>query len=93
MRKSKKRRRQKSHLAEKVPGKVFLKDAFLCDEVEEILAGLGPLHDDDEGVMALKVVDKPDHAGDIGDAVHEAHLQGDLVQSNLQEEGVRRCFE
>ena len=50
-----------SHLAEEVPGKVFLKDALLCDEVKEVLARLGALHHDDKGVVALKVVDKSDH--------------------------------
>ena len=81
-----KRSGRESHLAEKVPGEGLLEDALLCDEVEEVLARFGPLHDDDEGVVALKVVDEPDHAGDVGDAVHEADLQGHLVQSNLQEE-------
>ena len=77
-----------AHLAEKVPGKVLLKDALLCDEVEKVLAGLGPLHHDDEGVVALEVVDEADDAGDVGDAVHEAHLQGNLVQPDLQDEDI-----
>ena len=71
------------HLAEEVPGKVFLEDALLCDEVKEVLARLGSLHHDDEGVVALKVVDQPDHPGHVGHPVHEAHLQRHLVQSNL----------
>ena len=82
-----------AYLAEEVPGEVFLEDALLCDEVEEVLARLGPLHDDDEGVMALKVVDESDNARDVGDPVHEADLQGNLVQSDLQIEEGQRCFQ
>ena len=82
-----------AHLAEEVPGEVLLEHALLCDEVEEVLARLGPLHDNDEGVVALKVVDESDHPGHVGHAVHEADLQGHLVQSNLQgEERVSRFF-
>ena len=84
----------KSHLAKEVSGEVLLEHALLGDEVEEVLARLRPLHDDDEGVVALKVVDESDHAGHVGHAVHEADLQGHLVQSDLQgEERVSRCFE
>ena len=45
------------HLTKEVPCEALLEDAFLCDEVEEVLARLGSLHDDDEGVVALEVVD------------------------------------
>ena len=44
------------YLTKEVPCEVFLEDAFFCDEVKEVLARLGSLHDNDEGVMALKVV-------------------------------------
>ena len=73
------------YLTEEVPCEVLLEDAFLCDEVEEVLARLGSLHDNDEGVMALEVVNKPDDAADPGHTVHEAHLQGHLVQPDLEE--------
>ena len=70
-------------LSEKIPCEVFLEDALLGDEVEEVLAGLGPLHHDDEGVVALEVVDEPDDAGDAGHPVHQADLQGHAVQPDL----------
>ena len=81
------------HLPEEAPGQLLFKNSFLCDEVKEVLARLGPLHDNDEGVMALEVVDESDNAGDVGDPVHEADLQGNLVQSDLQIEKGQRGFQ
>ena len=72
-----------THLSEEVPGETLLQHTLLRDEVEEVLAGLGALHHDDEGVVALEVVDEPDDAGDAGHAVHETDLQGDAVHADL----------
>lgn len=44
------------YLNEKVLGELLLETAALRDEVEEILARLWPLHDDDEGIVALEAV-------------------------------------
>ena len=35
---------------------------FTCDEIKEIFAGLGPLHDDDEGIVPLKIIEKAHYA-------------------------------
>ena len=74
-------------LPEEVPRELLLEEALLGDEVEEVLAGLGPLHDDDVGVVALEAVDQLDHAGHpaAGDHVHEAHLQRDTLPAHLGE--------
>ena len=46
----------KTNLSEKVPRQLLLKHPLLGDEVEEVLAGVGPLHDDDEAVDSLEVI-------------------------------------
>ncbi len=71
-------------LAEEVPRQLLLKHALLRDVVKEVLAGLGPLHDNDEGVMTFKAVDQLDHSRSAGDNVHQAHFQGDPLTANLQ---------
>ena len=48
--------------------------ALLRDVVEEVLAGLGPLHDDDEGVVAFKAVNELDDSWGAGDDIHEANF-------------------
>ena len=50
-----------ANLSEEIPGKLFLKNALLGDEVEKVFARLGTLHHDDEAVVALKVVKEADH--------------------------------
>ena len=73
-----------TYLSEKVPRQLLLKHPLLCDEVEEVLAGVWPLHDDDEAVHPLEVVHQPHHAGAAAQQVKQAHLQGDFVISNLR---------
>ena len=53
----------KTNLSEKVSRQLLLEHPLLCDKVEEVLAGVGPLHDDDEAVYPLEVVHQPHHAG------------------------------
>ena len=53
----------KTNLSEKVSRQLLLEHPLLGDEVEEVLAGVGPLHDDDEAVYPLEVVHQPHHAG------------------------------
>ena len=52
-------------LAEEVSGELLLEDPLLGDEVEEVLARLGTLHHDDEGVVPLKVVQEADHPWEV----------------------------
>ena len=54
-----------------------------CDEIEEILAWLGPLHDDDEAVGPLEVVDEADDAADASEAGQQANLQRHALTVHL----------
>ena len=64
---------------------MFLEHPLLRNEVEEVLAGVGPLHDDDEAVHPLEVVHQPHHARAAAQHVKQTHLQGNFVISNLSE--------
>ena len=64
---------------------MFLEHPLLRDEVEEVLAGVGPLHDDDEAVHPLEVIHQPHHAWAGAQQVKQTHLQGNFVISNLSE--------
>ena len=74
-----------TNLSEEVPGQLFVHDSLLGDEVEKIFTRLRPLHDDDEGVVPLEVVDQLHHALHAGHAVHQANLHGDSIIGNLEE--------
>ena len=74
----------KTNLSEKVPRQLLLKHPLLGDEVEEVLAGVWPLHDDDEAVDPLEVVHQPHHSGAAAQQVKQTHLQGNFVISNLR---------
>jgi len=78
------------NLAEEVSGELFLEDALLGDEVEEVLARLGTLHHDDEGVVPLKVVQEADHPWETSKEVEEADFQGNTRGANLKEGFVRK---
>ena len=52
------------HLPEEVPGHLLLEHPLLGDEVKEVLARGGLLHDVDEGVVALVEVEQADDARD-----------------------------
>ena len=71
------------HLSEEVPGQLLLQHSFLSDEVEQVLAGLGPLHHNNEGVVSFKVIDEADHARDSTHTVHQTNLQRHLIKPNL----------
>ena len=73
------------NLSEEIPGELLLKNALLGDEVEKVFTRLRPLHDDDEGVVPLEVVDQLHHALDARHTVHQANLQRNLVKADLEE--------
>ena len=75
-----------SHLTEEVPRQLFLQHSLLCDEVEEILARLGSLHDDDEAVVSLEEVEQLDNAINTSNSLHQTNLQRNLLQTNLKDE-------
>ena len=50
------------HLAKKVASQVFVEHAFLGDKVEQVLAGFGSLHHDNEGVVSFEAVKDLDHS-------------------------------
>jgi hypothetical protein len=52
------------NLSEKVSGQLLFQDALLGDEVEEVFAAGGLLHDVDEGVVTLVEVEESDDAAD-----------------------------
>ena len=74
----------KTYLSKKVSRQLLLEHPLLGDEVEEVLAGVRSLHDDDEAVDSLEVVHQPHHAGAAAQHVKQAHLQGNFVISNLR---------
>ena len=74
-----------TNLSKEVSRKLFLEHPLLRNEVEEVLAGVGPLHDDDEAVHPLEVVHQPHHAWAAAQHVKQTHLQGNFVISNLSE--------
>jgi len=76
------------YLFEEAASELFLQHALLCDEVKEILAGLRALHDDDEGVVALEVVEELDDPLLPAQHVHQANLQRHAFLSDLREEKV-----
>ena len=51
------------HLPEEVPRHLLLQHPLLCDEVEEVLARLRPLHDNEKRVVTLEAVEDLDHPG------------------------------
>ena len=79
------------YLAKEVSCKLFLKNSLFCDEIKEIFARFWSLHNNDKGVMAFKVVDKLHDTEHPRHPVHEADLQGHLVQSNLKENKISQC--
>ena len=72
------------YLCKEVPGKLLLKHALLSDEVEEVLAGVRPLHHDDEAVDPLEVVHEPHHPRASAEQVQQTDLQWNLVIPDLQ---------
>ena len=78
-----------SHLFEEAPGELLLEHPFLRDVVKEILAGLGPLHHDDVGVVAFKVVEQPDDPLFLPQHRHQADLQRHSLLPDLGEG--RKC--
>ena len=66
----------------RISGRFYEMDCT-CDKIEEIFAGLRSLHDDDEAVWALEVVQQGDHAPHPAHAVQQAHLQGHTLSANL----------
>ena len=63
-----------TNLSEKVSRQLLLEHPLLCDEVEEVLAGVWPLHDYDEAVDPLEVVNQPHHAGAAAQQVKQTNL-------------------
>ena len=73
------------NLSEKVSGQLLFQTSLLCDEIEEVFAGLRPLHDDDEGVMTFVTVDQSDDAGRAsGHHVHQTDLHGNALAVHLK---------
>jgi hypothetical protein len=72
------------HLPEKNSGQLFLQDALLGDEVEEVLAVGGLLHHVDEGVVALVEVKQPDDTVDGLNLRQELELKRNSVSVHLK---------
>ena len=72
------------NLAEEVPRQLLFEHPLLGDEVEEVLAWSGLLHDIDEGVIALVEVDEADDSGYTLDLGQELELQWDSSSIKLQ---------
>ena len=72
------------YLTEEVAGQLLFQHPLFSDVVEEVLAGLWPLHHDDVGVMSLKAVDESDHPGETGHRAHQADLHGNTLSINLE---------
>ena len=72
------------HLNEEVLSELLVKAASLRDEVEEVLARLRPLHDDDEGVLALEAVQDLDDVRTPEHLPQEANLERNWVAVDLK---------
>ena len=73
----------KTNLSEKVSRQLLLEHPLLCDKVEEVLAGVGPLHDDDEAVVSLEEVNKFDDTFHVGNSLHQTNLKWNSVHTDL----------
>lgn len=65
-------------LAEESSAELLGQGAVLCDEVEEVLGGVGPLHDDDEAVWLLVVIQHADAPLDVVHSLQETHFERNL---------------
>ena len=72
-------------LTEELPGGVLVQRSLLRDEVEEVLDGLRPLHDQDEGVWTLECIQQFDDAADGLRLAEQTHLHGDVVSVHLED--------
>ena len=63
------------HLLEEVSGELLLESALVGDVVEEVGAGGGALHDNQEAVLALEPVQETHHPHHILAVVQETHFQ------------------
>lgn len=73
-------------LPEKVSRELLLQDSLLRDEVKEIFAVRGLLHDVDEGVVPFVEVEQPDDAVDGLDLGKELELKRYSVTIHLKDE-------
>jgi hypothetical protein len=71
------------HLAEKVASHRLLQHALLRDEIKQIFARFGSLHDNYKGVVALKAVQDLDHSGATVDFSEQADFQWNWSSINL----------
>jgi len=72
------------NLSEKVSGQLLFQDALLGDEVEEVFAAGGLLHDVDEGVVTLVEVEESDDAADRLNLWKEFQFQRHPVSIHLK---------
>jgi hypothetical protein len=72
------------HLAEKVASHRLLQHALLRDEIKQIFARFGSLHDNYKGVVALKAVQDLDHSGATVDFSEQADFQWNWSSINLE---------
>jgi len=63
------------NLTEEVPGTLFVKNSFLCDEVEQIFRVVGSLHDIDVAIGALIVLEQLDDTLNVLDRMKQFQLQ------------------
>ena len=75
----------RQHLAEEVARHVLGEVARLRDVVEEVLAVVHPLQDQEEAVGQLEEVNQPDDAGHVGHGAHEGDLERDVLGGLLVE--------
>ena len=72
------------HLNEEVLSELLVEAASFRDEVEEVLARLRPLHDDDEGVLALEAVQDLDDVRTTEHLPQEANFERNWVAVDLK---------
>ena len=82
-----------SHLTEEVPRQLFLQHSLLCDEVEEILARVGSLHDDDETVGSFEVINEFDDSRTMLEYVEQTDLKRNTIITNLNENIFKTWFD
>ena len=82
-----------SHLTEEVPRQLFLQYSLLCDEVEEILARVGSLHDDDETVGSFEVINEFDDSRTMLEYVEQTDLKRNTIITNLNENIFKTWFD
>src|SRR6218665_2944757 len=71
------------NLTQEVPCLRFVKNALLSDVVEEVLAGVRPIHHDDKTVGLLEVVDQLNYAVNMSKFLEKTDLNWQRLSIHL----------